>query len=98
MLGDKYNKDKFSGAPTPIRALSKYDIHVDDPKTVRTIYCERCGKPIRIVPRKIVVLPLKKFEENFIYDRVEGRIIRIKHLDLEKFSLEEETGVAEGLL
>ncbi len=80
VLGDKYNKDKFSGAPSPIRAFAKFDIRVSSSNT--TIYCERCGHPIRITPRKVVVMKMKTFDENFIYDRVDGRIMRIKQPSL----------------
>ena len=58
-IGNKNNKAKFSGVPTPTKALSGYD----------GFTCPKCERKVSLKPVKLQVMHWKKFVE--LYDIVE---------------------------
>ena len=65
-IGNKNNKAKFSGVPTPMKALSGFDGHT----------CPKCNRRVNLKPVKIQVMHWKKFVE--LYDIVEKPVRMLK--------------------
>lgn len=65
-IGDKHNKAKFSGVPTPSKALSGYD----------GLVCPHCSRRVSLRPNRIQVMNWKKFVE--LYDILEKPLPRLR--------------------
>lgn len=65
-IGDKNNKAKFSGVPTPSKALSGYD----------GLVCPGCGRQVGLKPTRIQVMHWKKFVE--LYDIIEKPLPKLR--------------------
>lgn len=64
--GDDDNKAKFSGVPTPGKALSGYD----------GLVCPSCGRRVSLKPERIQVMNWRKFTE--LYDIVDRPLPRLR--------------------
>ena len=65
-IGDKSNKAKFSGVPTPAKALSGHD----------GLVCPGCGRKIELKPKRIQVMHWRKFVD--LYDVIEKPLPRLR--------------------
>ncbi len=70
-LSSKKTKDKYVGAPSPLRALAKYDVKVNEDGT---FVCPRCDAVLSLRPRRLIILPYKKLEEAAIIDEENRKI------------------------
>ncbi|WP_148706443.1 hypothetical protein [Aeropyrum camini] len=62
VIGDKSNRNKFSGPPVPSKALAGYD----------NAQCPRCESPLSISrPRRIKIMTRDEFEEEYVVTKFE---------------------------
>ncbi|BAA80792.2 hypothetical protein APE_1789.1 [Aeropyrum pernix K1] len=62
VIGDKSNRNKFSGPPVPSKALAGYD----------KAQCPRCEAPLSVArPRKIEIMTRDEFEEEYVVTKFE---------------------------
>ncbi|MCE4601469.1 MAG: hypothetical protein F7C38_07960 [Desulfurococcales archaeon] len=81
-IGDKSNKAKFSGVPTPSKALSGHD----------GLVCPGCNRRIELKPKRIQVMHWRKFVD--LYDIVEKPLPRLRP---RKHVVEEQIRTAHDL-
>mgnify|MGYP001770622582 CR=1 FL=1 len=58
-IGDSSNRSKFSGPPTPSKAISGYDGGS----------CPLCGRKLSRKPSKLIFLTQKEFNERYVVGR-----------------------------
>ncbi|MCX8196199.1 MAG: hypothetical protein N3F67_03885 [Acidilobaceae archaeon] len=77
-IGDKGNKNKFNGPPTPAKATSGYD----------GMRCPNCGSKLSSRPARLIFMSQKEFNERYIVGEYK-LMNRVRKEILEGVSLEE---------
>ena len=83
-IGDSSNRTKFSGPPTPAKALSGYDGG----------HCPLCGNKLSRKPSKIIFMTQKEFNERYAVG--EYKLILRKQMQPDTIAIVTSTNLNEG--
>jgi len=82
-IGDRGNKDKFNGPPSPSR-LKGFDDHK----------CPMCASKLGMRPKRVLFLSRREFEEKFFVGKFK---IMARQPSMVETHIEQRVGVTEGI-
>ncbi len=71
-IGDSSNRSKFSGPPTPAKALSGYDGG----------HCPICGNKLSKKPSKLIFMTQKEFNEKYVVGEYKIHLRKLTPTDI----------------